>query len=225
MASTATDYLNLTNAGGITAPVKVGNAQSAASVYVDASSWGATTAVVDLQWSADGEDFQDFDPPVQLTGTRTAQRAVDVAGGTWLRLYVTTEAGDADADAAGTMVLLSTTRAPAERDGRQVLAQLRPSSTTAQTLYQPAAGEKVRVESILLTNQSSSGTTYRIYLDADGTTYDATTACGAWDASLPADRALTMDGLEWPLDSSGSLGIKLADANAVTITVFGRVSM
>jgi hypothetical protein len=101
------------------------------------------------------------------------------------------------------------------------LGQQRPGTGgTAVSLYSPAASTTGIVKSVVVCNTSGSATTYRIYLDDNGTTYDQTTAL-FYDVPIRADDTHILS-IYWPMDdSSGNLAVESADASALTFTAFG----
>lgn len=101
----------------------------------------------------------------------------------------------------------------------QQLAQARENGTSAVSVY--SASSKTKIKSVQLCNNSGSPTSFSLYLDNDGTTYNSDTALFV-DTALEADQSLQMD-VEWPLDAGGNLAYAPGDANAVTITVGGEV--
>ena len=106
--------------------------------------------------------------------------------------------------------------------GRQ-LAQLRPANTTAASILQVGEQAVYAVTCIQVCNTSGSPSTYRIFHDADGTTYDQTTAL-YYDVAIAAD---TVDKLEWDdalfMDNeNGNLAVRSGNGNALTFTVYGK---
>jgi len=109
---------------------------------------------------------------------------------------------------------------------RTQLAQAR-GGTTATSVYSPTQGTIVCVQSMLLANTSGADATYRIFHDNDGTTYSEATAL-AWDVSLPADsivhlEANTEEGHIYADNPDGNIAFRCSVANAITITLYGRV--
>lgn len=100
------------------------------------------------------------------------------------------------------------------------LGQARENSTSAVTVYSPAAGVTGVISTIELCNTTGSAVTFSLFIHATGTTYDASTALH-FNADLTANQTLTKNGL-WALDdSNGSVGYSNGTANAVTISLFG----
>ena len=66
------------------------------------------------------------------------------------------------------------------------LGQVRPADTTPLELYSPTNRDRCVVHNIIICNTTSSSTTYRIFVDEDGTTVDETTAI-AFDIAIPGN--------------------------------------
>lgn len=102
------------------------------------------------------------------------------------------------------------------------LAQARENSTNAVSVHSATLSYRDNIETIMLCNTSGSAATFRLFFDADGTTYDETTAL-YWDTTLAANSTLIIDlnhGLY--LDkSTGNLAYRSSVANAITISVWG----
>jgi len=108
-----------------------------------------------------------------------------------------------------------------------LLAQSRPSNTTATTLY--TAGMKTEVTRIIIANTTGSAATFRLFHDDDdgGTTMDETTAL-IWDNSIATanyvDIQAYLDGAGITIAAGGSLGIRSGTGNALTFSAYGIVS-
>ena len=106
-----------------------------------------------------------------------------------------------------------------------LLAQSRPSNTTAATLY--TAGMKTEVTRIIIANTTGSAATFRLFHDDDGTTMDETTAL-IWDNSIATanyvDIQAYLDGAGITIAAGGSLGIRSGTGNALTFSAYGIVS-
>ena len=95
-----------------------------------------------------------------------------------------------------------------------------PTGGTAVSAYSPGASTTAIIKSITVCNQSGVADTYRIFLDDDGTTYDATTAL-FFDVAIAADETHILS-VYWPMDdATGNLAVSAASNNAVTFTIFG----
>jgi len=101
------------------------------------------------------------------------------------------------------------------------LGQLRNAvGGTAESIYSPAASTTAIVKSIVVCNQSGTADTYRIFLDDDGTTYDATTAL-FYDVAIDAGESHILN-VYWPMPTdAGNLAVSCATTNACTFTAFG----
>lgn len=106
----------------------------------------------------------------------------------------------------------------------RLLGQSRPTNTDAASVYTPAKGILGVVTGIIVCNQTGSNENYRIFYDADGTTYDQTTAL-CYDISITAN---TTDFLEFPEpglpifgDYAGNLAVRSGTPSALTFTVIG----
>ncbi len=105
----------------------------------------------------------------------------------------------------------------------KILGQATPANTTAVSIYNPDSGVLTLVDKVIVSNTTTSAVDYRIFIDADGTTYDTTTAL-FYDISLAANSTdvISEDYLQIPLTSSGNLAIRTGTNNALTFTVIGR---
>lgn len=107
------------------------------------------------------------------------------------------------------------------QDHSKQLGQLRPSDTTAASLYSPGTDVTCVVESIWICNQTASNVTYRLFHDDDGTTYDESTAL-VFDETVSANSTVK---LVEPINLdnvSGNLAVRTSVGNALTFTVYGR---
>jgi len=100
------------------------------------------------------------------------------------------------------------------------LGQARENSTSAVSVYSPAAGVTAIISSIRICNNTGSARTFSLFVDDDGTTYDESTAI-YFGAALTANQTLAIDGFMAMNNSSGNLAYSSSFANGVTITVFG----
>ena len=107
----------------------------------------------------------------------------------------------------------------------QQLAQLRPSGTSAVTLF---TATNLRVEITLLVAVIVSGTAgqteIEVYHDDDGTTYDNDTLIASIQKADNADGLVFQaqhPGSGIMLARGGSIGVKVSQANAVNFTIYG----
>jgi len=102
--------------------------------------------------------------------------------------------------------------------------QLRPSNTTAATLY--TATLKSEVTRILIANTTGSAATFRLFHDDDGTTMDETTAI-VWDNSIAAgayvDLQAYLDQAAITISAGGSLGCRSGTGSALTFSAYAVV--
>lgn len=98
------------------------------------------------------------------------------------------------------------------------IAQARENSTTAVSVYSPAAGEAVQVF-VKIANVGTGVATVRVFHDKDGTTYDKETAV-AWDIAIEPGQILELDKI-FMSNASGNLAYRSNTANALTATVYG----
>jgi hypothetical protein len=103
------------------------------------------------------------------------------------------------------------------------LGQLRPTNTTAASLYSPAAKYRATIESIIVCNTTTGAITFRIFHDDDGTTYDETTAL-FFDEPLAANvtREITFAGEGiYLINTSANLAVRTSSNSAITFTCYG----
>lgn len=101
------------------------------------------------------------------------------------------------------------------------LGQLRPANTTAASLYSPGASTQTIVDNIIICNTSGAPVTYRLFVDDDGTTYDATTAL-AWDIALAANSTDVFEIKITMNNTNGNLAVRTNTANGITFTANGQ---
>lgn len=100
------------------------------------------------------------------------------------------------------------------------LGQLRPSSTTAVSLYSPAADITWVAKALFVCNTSTAVATFRVFHDEDGTTYDETTAL-FWDVSISSNETRSVTSLLAGFTNAGNVGVRTSVANALTFTLYG----
>lgn len=105
---------------------------------------------------------------------------------------------------------------------RRQLAQSRPSNTSAASIVNDT--RPWQVDLILVTNTSENNVAATIYHDANGTTYDESTAI-VWAAQIkPNDTAYFEFNIPITnIDSNGNLAVKSGAASALTFTVYGTL--
>lgn len=103
------------------------------------------------------------------------------------------------------------------------LAQLRPSSTSAEVLFNPTENRPYTIHSIIITNTTGASVSASLYHDEDGTTYDATTSI-LEAAPLIANQTLHYEGKLYGYKAAGNIAVKTSIANALTFTVYGEIA-
>lgn len=104
--------------------------------------------------------------------------------------------------------------------GFKVLGQVRPSGTAAVSLYAPPADTDTIVSMIKCCNVSGATASVSVYLDDDGSTFDASTALH-FEVELFAGETLEVTGTITLNNPSGNIGVQSSVASAITFTVFG----
>lgn len=104
--------------------------------------------------------------------------------------------------------------------GFKTLGQVRPSGTTAVSLYSPPANTDTIVSMIKCCNVSGAAVDVSVFLDDDGSTFDTSTALH-FEVELFAGETLEVTGTITLNNSAGAIGVQSSVANAVTFTLFG----
>ncbi len=99
-----------------------------------------------------------------------------------------------------------------------ILAQSRPSDTTAVSVYSPASGVRAQITRVLVCETAGNTPSFRIFLDNDGTTYDQTTAL-FYDKAMAANNTTEIEG-DWYMNG-GNLAVRTSAGNELTFTIFG----
>ena len=174
---------------------------------------GSSTAVVKLKWSLDGVTFYDFVPTIRRVG-QGELRNVPLDGAKWLQATVFS----LDAGAGDEATILFADQGeldPVEK----ILGQDRPSGTSAVSIYAPTRSGVVT--GFMISNTGIGSPTCRVFLDADGTTYDGTTAL-IYDVPVPAGSFPLEDrGLRWPIENGGNLAVRTSVVDSLVFTFFG----
>ena len=103
------------------------------------------------------------------------------------------------------------------------LGQARPANTTAVSLVSPTGSEEISITEFTVCNTTALASTYRVFHDDDGTTYDETTAL-YFDVAIPANTTHVFDKQSINLnDSDGNFAIATGTNNALTFTAWGTV--
>ena len=91
----------------------------------------------------------------------------------------------------------------------------------ASIISPDAEGEVIEIEELVVANTSASNTTFSVYHDEDGTTYDENTAL-FHDTSIDANTTVQIQ-CKWTLrNPSGNFAIESGANNAITFTVYGE---
>ena len=105
-----------------------------------------------------------------------------------------------------------------------LLAQTRPSNTTAATAY--TAVVHTEITRIVVCNTTGSAATYRLFHHNSGSTYDQTTAL-RYDVSIAANafaEVVSEPGSGIAISKTGTLGVQTGTGSALTFTVYGRIA-
>lgn len=106
---------------------------------------------------------------------------------------------------------------------KQLGQQRPPTADTPVSIYSPATNIEATGLVLTICNQSAAASTYRIFQDDNGTTYDQTTAL-YWDVAIAADTTVRVN--VGPMnDSSGNLAVSAGDNNALTFTLHGSETL
>lgn len=109
-----------------------------------------------------------------------------------------------------------------------LLAQARPSGTSAVVGLTAPATQKVEITRIVVTNTTGTAANASLFHDdAGGSTFDQTTAVHAYAKSVGANDSLVIEassiGTGITLSAGGQLGIQTGTSNALTFCVYGVV--
>lgn len=103
-----------------------------------------------------------------------------------------------------------------------LLGQSRPANTTAAALY--TATLETEVSAICICNVTSSASTFRLFHDEGGTTFDNTNAL-YFDYPIPGNDTVWVSadsmGAGLQLQIGDSLGIRTGTADALVFTAYG----
>lgn len=107
--------------------------------------------------------------------------------------------------------------------GTLQLAQTRPAGTAAVSAIAKSKKRKLLLTTIVVANTTGSSANYSIYLDADGTTYDQTTAL-FYSVALSGNNTDVIEflnGMPFDPTGAGNLAIQASVGSALTFTVSG----
>lgn len=101
------------------------------------------------------------------------------------------------------------------------LGQLKPADTAAASVYSPSTDATAKLLLLVICNTTGSAATYQVFHDADGSTYDATTAL-SYSVSLAANTSTYLDlkGI-FMNNSSGNIGVQSGTGAAINFTLYG----
>lgn len=100
------------------------------------------------------------------------------------------------------------------------LGQLRPTNTSAASLYSPPALTTAIIKGLTICNTTSTPATFRVFNDDDGATYDETTAL-FFDAEIRGNTTVSVTGFKAMNNSAGNFAVRTDTADALTFTLFG----
>jgi hypothetical protein len=100
------------------------------------------------------------------------------------------------------------------------LGQLRMTSTSAESVYSPAANVTGIVLQINICNTTGTAAVYSIYQDDDGSTYSENTALH-FEQPIAANTTIQIRGWYPMNNANGNLAAETDTANALTVTVHG----
>ena len=102
------------------------------------------------------------------------------------------------------------------------LAQTRPANTSTATAY--TAKKQTEVTRFVICNTTGTASTFSLYHDDDGSTYDQTTAL-VYSASIAANTTQFIDffgaGSGIFVTANGTIGIQSGTSSALTFSIYG----
>ena len=102
----------------------------------------------------------------------------------------------------------------------KILVQSNFVPTTAASIYTVPTGATTEITQIIVCNSNAASKQFYIFIDADGTTYDETTAL-FWQEALAADTARVISGLSIWLSQGTNLAVNVETTLTMTFTFFG----
>ena len=101
------------------------------------------------------------------------------------------------------------------------MGQTRPNSTTATSLYTPAATVTAAIiKTIVIANVTNLTAAFSLFFDDNGTTYDETTAF-AWKVLIEGNTTVQFDGYYAMSDPAGNVAVQTDSANYLNFTAWG----
>lgn len=94
------------------------------------------------------------------------------------------------------------------------------ATTTATSIYSPAASTETVIKQITICNTTSNTVTLSLYRDDNGTTYDTTTAV-KYQQPIQAKKTELWDVYYCMNDSDGNFAIEAGASNSLTVTLDG----
>ena len=94
------------------------------------------------------------------------------------------------------------------------------ASTTATSIYSPAADTETVIKQITICNTTNNIVTLSLYRDDDGTTYDTTTAI-KYQVDVPAKATEQWDVYYCMNNSAGNIAIEAGATNSLCVTLDG----
>jgi len=98
------------------------------------------------------------------------------------------------------------------------------ATITATSIYSPGTGGTGIIRQIIVCNTDTVTRMFDIYIDDDGTVYDATTAL-YYEVSIGPKETYNIPTKWFMNNSAGNLAVKADAAGVVTITVMGVVKI
>lgn len=101
------------------------------------------------------------------------------------------------------------------------LAQLRPTTTGIETLYELTGQEFAVAKQLEICSVVAGNVTFSVYYDIDGTTFDDTN-CILKDQVIRGKETIALDNKWWPLrEPNSGFGVEISSADAVVFTLTG----
>lgn len=101
----------------------------------------------------------------------------------------------------------------------KLLGRSIPSTTNATQVYAPSS--LAVVESIIVCNTTNAASTYSIYIDSNGTTYNTTTAL-YYGVAIPANTTVVIEFVTGiPMTKGGNIAVQAGNANTINFSIYG----
>ena len=105
---------------------------------------------------------------------------------------------------------------------RRQLAQARPAGTAAVSAWTAEIAAPYKIVLVNICNVTGSHVHVSLFHDADGTTYDESTAL-LWEYRLESGTTFSYECELSDYKAAGNLAVKSSVGNAATFTVYGEV--